>query len=244
LITCIFELLIGNTFAYTIFGALGGYFMSLGVFFTPAFGIIEHYSTLNKIPMAANAPIGTVQQYDAAKGIAEFQNALGMYNFCWAAMFIVFFIVALRTNIFMIFIFGCVSVTCICSGIAGFYKAMAYEAVSTNMGKIKITKHMLELREEHEHTAMIWDKVAGGFLFASSLPNWYLLFLILALSSGWKLRMPAGDLGAHKDAHKKVSSTTLIPWFYRFLIGRSNRRHSTRTLSIALYPLLRSRGRS
>jgi succinate-acetate transporter protein len=209
LVTCIFELLIGNTFAYTIFGTLGGYFMSLGVFFTPGFGVIEHYSTLYKIPIAANAPPGTVQKYDQAQGVAEFQNALGIYNMCWAAMFLVFFLVALRTNIFMIFIFGCVSVTCVCTGIAGFYKAQGLMAVSSNSGKIPITKHMLELKEEHEHTAMIWDRIAGGFLLASSIPNWYLLFLILALSSGWKLRMPTGDLGAHKAAHKKVSFSDL-----------------------------------
>jgi hypothetical protein len=45
------------------------------------------------------------------------------------------------------------------------------------------------------------SQIAGGFLFASAVPNWYLLFLILALSSGWKLRMPTGDLGAAKHAH-------------------------------------------
>jgi len=208
LITCIFELLIGNTFAYTIFGTLGGYFMSLGVFFTPAFGIVEHYSTLYKISIPPTAPVGTVQQYDAAKGIAEFQNALGIYNMCWACMFIVFFLVALRTNIFMIFIFGCVSITCVCTGIADFYKAEAYMAVSSNSGKIKVTAAMMKLREEHEDTAAIWDRVGGGFLLASSIPNWYLLFLILALSSGWKIKMPTGDLGAHKAAHKKVRQST------------------------------------
>lgn len=204
LITCIFELLIGNTFAYTIFGTLGGYFMSLGVFFTPAFGIVEHYSTLHKIPMSPTAPIGTVQQYDQAQGIAEFQNALGIYNMCWAVMFVIFFLVALRTNIFMIFIFGCVSVTCVCIGIAGFYKAEAYMAVSSKSGTRQVTSAMMKLRKEHEEMAVIWDRVGGGFLLASSIPNWYLLFLILALSSGWKIKMPTGDLGAHKAAHKKV----------------------------------------
>ncbi|TLD15073.1 hypothetical protein E2P81_ATG09921 [Venturia nashicola] len=204
LITCIFELLIGNTFAYTIFGTLGGYFMTLGVFFTPAFGIVEHYSQLYKIPMSPTAPVGTVQAYDTAKGIAEFQTALGIYNMCWACMFMVFFLVALRTNIFMIFIFGCVSITCVCIGIAGFYKAEAYMAVSTNVGKIKVTPEMKKMREEHEETAMIWDRVGGGFLLASSLPNWYLLFFSLAVSSGWKLKLPTGELGAHQAAHKKT----------------------------------------
>ncbi|KAE9971065.1 hypothetical protein BLS_004632 [Venturia inaequalis] len=203
LITCIFELLIGNTFAYTIFGTLGGYFMTLGVFFTPAFGVVEHYSQIYKIPMSPTAPIGTVQTYDTAKGIAEFQNALGIYNMSWACMFLVFFLVALRTNVFMIFIFGCVSITCVCIGVAGFYKSEAYMAVSSNVGKIKVTKEMMKLREEHEETAMIWDRVAGGFLLASSIPNWYLLFMVLALSSGWKIKLPTGELGAHKAAHKK-----------------------------------------
>jgi hypothetical protein len=158
LITAIFELLIGNTFAWTIFGSLGGYFMSLGVFFTPGFGVVEHYSTLHSLPLPANAPPGTPPLFDKARGISEFQNAIGMYNMCWAMMFMVFFIVALRTNIFMIFIFACVSVTCVCTGVAGFYKASAMNAVTGP--KQKITKHMLELREEREHTAMIWDRVS------------------------------------------------------------------------------------
>ncbi|QDS76152.1 hypothetical protein FKW77_007420 [Venturia effusa] len=202
-ITCIFELLIGNTFAYTIFGTLGGYFMSLGVFFTPAFGIVDHYSQLYKIPMSPTAPLGTPQAYDQAKGIAEFHTALGIFNLCWACMFLVFFLVALRTNVFMIFIFGCVSVTCVCTGVSGFYKAEAYMAVSSDVGKIKVTKEMMMLREDHEKTAMIWDRVGGGFLLASSIPNWYLLFMILALTSGWKIKLPTGELGAHKAAHKK-----------------------------------------
>jgi succinate-acetate transporter protein len=160
LLTAVFELLVGNTFAYTIFGALAGYFMSLGVFFTPGFGVIEHYSTLYPIPAAAGAPAGTPVTYDKALGIAEFQNALGIYNMCWACMFVLFFIVALRTNIFMIFIFACVSVTCVCTGVAGFYKASAYEAVSSGKGTHKVTKEMMHIREEHEHTAMIWDRVS------------------------------------------------------------------------------------
>jgi hypothetical protein len=197
LITAIFELLVGNTFAYTIFGALAGYFMTLGVFFTPTFEMVEHYSKLNKFPAVPGAPPGTPISYDAAKGVSEFHNAIGVYNMCWACMFILFFIVALRTNIFMIFIFACVSVTCICTGIASFYKASAYNAIA-GTPPAKLTKALLGLKEEHEKTAIIWDRIAGGFLFASAVPNWYLLFLILALSSGWKLRLPTGDLGAAK----------------------------------------------
>jgi len=158
LIVGIFELLVGNTFAYTIFGSLGGYFLSMGALLTPAFGISEHY--LN------------------AKHISEFRNAMGMFNLCWGAMFFLFLVVAIRSNIFMVLIFACVCTTCVISAVGDFEAAK---------GHAKAKKDL--------------DRVAGIFLFLSSVPNWYLLFIMLAYSSGWKVKFYTGEIGPNKHAH-------------------------------------------
>jgi len=160
LMVSVFELLVGNTFAYVIFGSLGGYFMAMGSLLTPAFGISAVY----------------------AKHPAEFSNAMGLFNFCWAAMFIVFGIVAVRANIFMVIIFTCVSVTCILEGVADFQKSL--------------------MTKEGLHAAENLGKVAGVFLLISSIPNWYLLFMILTYSAGWKIKWYTGELGIHK--HKAM----------------------------------------
>jgi len=157
LIVGLFELLIGNTFAYTIFGSLGGYFMSMGAILTPAFGISAAY----------------------AKHPAEFRNMMGLFNICWGAVFIVFLIVAIRSNVFMVLIFSAVSITCILSAIGDFQAADGHKEAKKNL-----------------------DRVAGIFLFISSLPNWYLLFMMLAYSAGWKLKFYTGELGPNKHAHK------------------------------------------
>jgi succinate-acetate transporter protein len=120
IICAIFELLIGNTFAWTIFGALGGYFMSMGVLLTPGFGVSAAYGKLG------------------AHGAAEFENAMGLFNCCWAAMFLLFLIVAVRTNIFMVLIFACVSTTCLLMGISDFCIASHNRATADVLSKVRI----------------------------------------------------------------------------------------------------------
>lgn len=114
LIVGLFELLVGNTFAYTIFGSLGGYFLSMGTLLTPAFGISAAY----------------------AKHPAEFRNAMGIFNLCWGAMFLLFLIVACRSNIFMVIIFACVTVTCVLTAIGDFQAADGHAAAKKNLDRV------------------------------------------------------------------------------------------------------------
>jgi len=134
--------------------------MSMGVLMTPGFGV------------------SAIVKAGGAHGYAEFENSMGLFNCCWAAMFLLFLIVAIKTNIFMVLIFACVSTTCLLMGISSFCNASHNKA-----------------------TGDVLQRIAGVFLLVSSIPNWYLLFLILAASAGWQIRMPTGDLGAHKHAH-------------------------------------------
>jgi succinate-acetate transporter protein len=118
IICAIFELLIGNTFAWTIFGALGGYFMSMGVLMTPGFGV------------------SAIVKAGGAHGYAEFENAMGLFNCCWAAMFLLFLIVAIKTNIFMVLIFACVSTTCLLMGISDFCNASHNKATGDVLQRV------------------------------------------------------------------------------------------------------------
>jgi succinate-acetate transporter protein len=120
LIVGLFELLVGNTFAYTIFGSLGGYFMSMGALLTPAFGIQAAY----------------------AKHPPEFRNAMGLFNLCWAAMFLLFLIVAIRSNIFMVVIFACVCVTCVISAIGDFQAAVGHAQAKKNLDRVCATDYV------------------------------------------------------------------------------------------------------
>lgn len=43
-VSCIFELLMGNTFAYCVFGSFGGYYFAYAATLTPAFAIAAGYS--------------------------------------------------------------------------------------------------------------------------------------------------------------------------------------------------------
>jgi succinate-acetate transporter protein len=114
IICAVFELLIGNTFAWTIFGSLGSYFMSMGALLTPAFGVSAAY----------------------AKHPLEFKNAMGLFNCCWAAMFVLFMIVSIRTNIFMIMIFFCVSCACILSAVSDFQAAVKHTELAETFTKV------------------------------------------------------------------------------------------------------------
>ena len=117
LLVGILELFVGNTFAYTIFGSLGGYFLSMGAMLTPAFGVS-----------------GAAGAY--AKHPAEFRNAMGLFNLVWGAVFILFLIVAIRSNVFMVLIFSAVSITCVLSAIGDFQAADGHKEAKKNLDRV------------------------------------------------------------------------------------------------------------
>jgi uncharacterized protein len=97
----IFEMVIGNTFGWTLFGMLGGYFFSNAAFLTPAFGIADAY---DKFP-------------------AEFQNAQGLFNCAWASVFLVFLVAAAKTNVPLVWVFVFIVATTIVTALANFQAA-------------------------------------------------------------------------------------------------------------------------
>jgi succinate-acetate transporter protein len=87
-LTCIFEVLLGNTFAYCVFGSLGGYYFAFACTLTPSFQIASGYS-------------------DAA----EYSNALGVFFCVWASLFFIFLLASMKTNLIFVWIFTMVDIT-------------------------------------------------------------------------------------------------------------------------------------
>lgn len=87
-IPCIFELLLGNTFAYCVFGSFSGYYMAFVAILTPSFGVAAGYSDP-----------------------AELNNALGIFFCIWATLFTIFLFASLRTNLIFVWIFTLVVAT-------------------------------------------------------------------------------------------------------------------------------------
>ncbi|EXM20314.1 Acetate transporter GPR1/FUN34/SatP family [Fusarium oxysporum f. sp. vasinfectum] len=90
-VSCIFELLLGNTFAYCVFGSFGGYYFAYATILTPSFQV--------------------QQGYESAE---EFSNSIGVFFCVWASLFFIFLIASLRTNIIFVWIFVTVDATAWC----------------------------------------------------------------------------------------------------------------------------------
>jgi uncharacterized protein len=86
-LTAIFELLCGNTFAWTVFGSFGGYYFSYASILTPTFRIGADYPK------------------------EQLEQQLGVFYCCWATLFLVFLAMSVRTNLLYVFVFTTVDVT-------------------------------------------------------------------------------------------------------------------------------------
>lgn len=112
-VSCIFELLMGNTFAYCVFGSFGGYYFAYAATLTPAFAIAAGYS-------------------DAA----EYANSMGVFFCVWASLFLVFLVVSLRTNLIFVWIFLTVDATAWCLAASNFQAAAGDVNASVRLAKV------------------------------------------------------------------------------------------------------------
>ena len=86
-LTAIMELYLGNTFAWCVFGCFGGYYFSFACVFMPAFNIAASYPT-----------------------IEEYYNALGIFWCAWGALFFIFLVCSIKTNLIFVWIFSLVDI--------------------------------------------------------------------------------------------------------------------------------------
>lgn len=71
IISCIFELILGNTFPATFFGVFGAYFLAYGATFTPSFNAIAAYASSDPVTHtgadspAFNSGLGKVEESES-----------------------------------------------------------------------------------------------------------------------------------------------------------------------------------
>lgn len=82
-VTCVFELIMGNTFAYCVFGSFGGYYFAFACTLTPTFSIAAGYSQPE-----------------------ELSRATGLFFCIWGVLWFIFLLASLRTNAIFVLIFS------------------------------------------------------------------------------------------------------------------------------------------
>ena len=116
-ITAIFELLLGNTFAWTVFGSFGGYYFAFASTLTPSFQIGQGYPP------------------------EQLNQQLGVFFCCWATLFFIFLLASLRTNAIFVWIFTTVDTT------AWLLAASYFQAAAGNSGSaVRLAKVCSRLR--------------------------------------------------------------------------------------------------
>lgn len=112
-IACIFELLLGNTFSYCVFGSFGGYYFAYAATLTPAFQISQGYSSA-----------------------AEFGDSMGVFFCVWATLFFIFLIASLRTNAIFVWIFVTVDATAWCLAASNFAAGAGDLSLQLRLSKV------------------------------------------------------------------------------------------------------------
>src|ERR1051326_9153773 len=90
---------VGSTFGGTGFGAFGGFWLSYGAIFIPAFGIRDAFGNDN----------------------TQFQNAIGIYLLAWTVFTVIFTLACMRTNAPLLGAFIFLSITLSAETIYNFY---------------------------------------------------------------------------------------------------------------------------
>ena len=113
-LTAIFELFLGNTFAWCVFGSFAGYYFAFASVLTPAFGIAAAY-----------------------EDPAELNNALGVFFCIWACLFLIFLMMSLRTNLIFVWIFTLVDCTAWLLAASYFQAAAEHAGTAVKLQKVQ-----------------------------------------------------------------------------------------------------------
>ncbi|RAH77868.1 hypothetical protein BO86DRAFT_203700 [Aspergillus japonicus CBS 114.51] len=107
LISAQWEMVKGNTFAYTVLGAFAFYYGGYGVLLMPPLGIVDSYGGKT----------------------AEYYNAFGLYLAVWSILNFFFFVASLPTNVVNITIYGALELSYIFNCTANFMMADGHSAL-------------------------------------------------------------------------------------------------------------------
>ncbi|CAK4031258.1 GPR1 FUN34 -class plasma membrane [Lecanosticta acicola] len=165
------EWILGNTFPAVVFFTFGGFWGTFGATLTPFFNVINGY---------ANATTGKV---DAA-GEAAFYRSFAMFLIFMAVLCLLYTIAALRTNLCLVAILFCFTITFPCLAASYFYGADGLASMSS--------------------TTRI---VGAAFAFVASMIGWYLWFSLILEAVDFPVVLPVGDLTKYvKGRSEKVKN--------------------------------------
>ncbi|RAH46254.1 uncharacterized protein BO95DRAFT_362091 [Aspergillus brunneoviolaceus CBS 621.78] len=114
LISAQWEMMKGNTFAYTVLGAFAFYYGGYGVLLMPPLGIVDSYGGKT----------------------TEYYNAFGLYLAVWSILNLFFFVASLPTNLINITIYGALELSYIFNCTANCMMADGRSALGTTFTTI------------------------------------------------------------------------------------------------------------
>lgn len=148
------EFILGNTFPFVVFGSFGAFWLTFGATLTPFYNAAIAYQPDDPATATTNPTFNATFAY--------FQIYMGV-------LCLVYFIIALRTNIVFVLIFLLLIPAFGCLAGVFFYAALGQTA--TNL-----------------------QTSAGALTFVICLLGWYLFFVQLCAAVDFPLNLPVGDL--------------------------------------------------
>jgi len=113
IISAQWELVLGNSFGYTVLSAFGFFYASFGAIITPSFGVASSFGT----------------------NLAEYQNGVGFFMIMWAVFDFFFLLAALPVNVVYICIFATVDLAFTLVAASYFAAADGHASASTALCK-------------------------------------------------------------------------------------------------------------
>lgn len=178
------EFIIGKTFSFVVFSSFGAFWLTLASTLEPSFQVASMYAPPNATSqMQGFATVG-------------FTASFGFVQAFMAVLCFIFFICSIRSNVCMVVVFFCLTIS---------YSLMAAvnwelaEALGGNPSKVK-TVHNLQI-------------MAGGFLFTASMIGWYVLLALMMVCIDYPIQVPVGDLSkivkGRSERQKEKSQTSV-----------------------------------
>ena len=148
------EFILGNTFPFVVFGSFGAFWLTFGATLTPYYNAAIAYQPNDPSTATTNPTFNATFAY--------FQIYMG-------ALCLVYFVIALRTNLIFVLIFFFLVPAFGCLAAVFFYAAEGVVATKLQTS-------------------------AGALTFVVCLLGWYLFFIQLCAAVDFPLNLPVGDL--------------------------------------------------
>ncbi|KAK6442178.1 hypothetical protein LTR95_001587 [Oleoguttula sp. CCFEE 5521] len=159
------EWVLGNTFPSVVFFTFGGFWGTFGATLTPFYNAINGYG----------------------EEVADFYNSFAFFLVFMAVLCLFYTIAALRTNICLVIILACFTITFPCLSAAYFYGAVGMATLSKSC-----------------------RVVGAAFAFAASMVAWYLWFSMILEAVDFPISLPVGDLSKYIKGKSEKAKRDMV----------------------------------